>query len=63
MLENPEFLDDLENNSDGNGCNDVEGPPMGSGIMSRFNILVPLNFQNIFKTKLLVLFIIKQQTQ
>ena len=39
VMENPEFLDDLSMNSDDNGDDDAaEGPPMGTGITSRFNI-------------------------
>ena len=38
VVENPEFLDDLAI-SDDNANDDVtDGPPMGTGITSRFNI-------------------------
>ena len=39
VTENPEFLDDLAMNSDENANDDAaEGPPMGTGNTSRFNI-------------------------
>ena len=39
VMENPEFLDDLAMNSNDNTDEDAaEGPPMGTGITSRFNI-------------------------
>ena len=39
VMENSEFLDDLAINSDENADDDAaEGPSMGTGITSRFNI-------------------------
>ena len=39
VMENPEFLDDLAMNSNENADDGAaEGPPVGTGITSRFNI-------------------------